>query len=100
MRRRTTRRNAKAARKIGTPALKRFIVSEARRLQRENLGDEPQPVEDVEAQEYLPGEEADQLEKDLDHMKALKIEEARLVKRLKRLREVKKVVKKRMVRSL
>jgi len=82
-------------------ALKRYILREARKLQEENLAsvDPMEPV-DVSAEEYEAGEEADQLEKDIDHIKALKIEETKLINRLRRLREVKKIVKNRMLKKI
>lgn len=87
--------------KLSGSALKKYILGEARRLQKENLGSaDPMKPVDASAEEYEAGEEADQLEKDIDHIKALKIEEARLIKRLQRLREVKKIVKKRMLKKI
>jgi hypothetical protein len=74
--------------------LKAFILAEAKRLQRESaaLDGTLEPVEKVEADEYEAGEEADQLENDIDWIKALKIKETKLNKIHKNLvREMKKV---------
>ena len=100
MRRR--KNSGRKVRRITKPnTLKRLILSEARKINEENLGNsDPMEPLKADASEYQPGEEASQLEKDIDHLKALKIEERRLVKKLKRLKEVRNVIKKRMVRSL
>ena len=100
MRRKTG--NTRRVRKISNPsALKQFVLKEARKLQKENLGQsDPMEPLDVSADEYEAGEEADQLEKDIDHLKVLKIEEGRLLKKLKRLREVRRVVKSRIVKKI
>ncbi len=100
MKRRKSLKRARS-RKLSGPALRKYILREARKLQTENLGDaDPMQPVDASAEEYEAGEEADQLEKDIDHIKALKIEETKLINRLRRLREVKKIVKKRMLKKI
>lgn len=79
-----------------TPALlKKFIKEESAKF-----GD-MQDVEDVadDAEETDADELADSLEKQIDYVKALKIEEARTMKRLARIKEararaVRKITKK------
>ncbi len=72
--------------KIRYSQLKKIVVEEM-----QNLGLLPalsesdktdlKSVEDVEAKEIEPGDEG-QLEKDVDHLKALKIKEAKLLRAL------------------
>lgn len=69
--------------KLTSKTLKRIIKEEAAKFGRE--GD----VEDVDAEETDADEFADSLEKKIDYVKALKVEETRLLKRLKRIRESK-----------
>ena len=86
-----------------TPKLLRKIVLEAR----ERILKESDPIEAgiddvsrVNADEMDADEQQDTLAKDIDHMKALKIEEARLVKRFKKIREAKKRLKTRVIKQL
>lgn len=67
--------------KLTPKDLKKIIEEEAAKF-----GDE-KDVEDVDAEETDADEFADSLEKKIDYVKALKVEEARLVKRLKKIRE-------------
>ena len=62
--------------KLSSKVLRRIIAEEAAK-----------DTEEVDADEY-----ADTLEKKVDMMKALKIEEARLLRRVKKIREEKKVL--------
>ena len=86
-----------------TPKLLRKIVLE----ERERILKESDPIEagiddvaKVDAAEKDADEQQDTLAKDIDHMKALKIEEARLVKRFKKIREAKKRLKTRVIKQL
>jgi len=86
-----------------TPNLLRKIVLE----ERERILKESDPIEagiddvsKVNAEEKDADEQQDTLAKDIDHMKALKIEEARLVRRFKKIREAKKRLKTRVIKQL
>ena len=86
-----------------TPNLLRKIVLE----ERERILNESDPIESgiddvakVDAEEKDADEQQDTLAKDIDHMKALKIEEARLVRRFKKIREAKKRLKNRVIKQL
>ena len=81
---------AKRVRKITPNFLKRIVVEEARKLQSESItGGELEPTEKVDAEEVEADEYADSLEKDIDHIKVLKIQEKKLVKKIKQIRETK-----------
>ena len=81
---------AKRVRKITPNLLKRIVVEEARKLQAEAItGGDLEPTEKVDAEEVDADEYADSLEKDIDHIKVLKIQEKKLVKRIKKIRETK-----------
>ena len=67
--------------KLTPKDLKKIIEEEAAKF-----GDE-KDVEDVDAEETDADEFAGSLEKKIDYVKALKVEEARLVKRLRKIRE-------------
>lgn len=86
-----------------TPNLLRKIVLE----ERDRILKESDPIEagidnvaKVNAEEKDADEQQDTLAKDIDHMKALKIEEARLVRRISLIREAKKRLKARVVKQL
>ena len=71
--------------KLTSEMLKRIIEEEAAKFgDVEAVEDAPKDTEEVDADEY-----AGSLEKHIDHVKALKIEESRLVKRLEKVREAK-----------
>lgn len=71
-----------------TPSIIRRIINEERRALRlrETLEQGKEESEKVDAEETEAGEYAGSLEKDLDHLKALKISEARIIESLKKLR--------------
>ncbi len=85
-----------------TPKLLRKIVLEEREriLESDPIEAGIDDVEKVDAEEKDADEQQDTLAKDIDHMKALKIEEARLVKRFKMVREAKKRLKTRVIKQL
>lgn len=68
--------------KLTSQMLRKIIEEEASKLESENL-------DDVEAKEVDADEYADSLEKHVNFVKALKIEEARLNKRLLQIKEAK-----------
>tara|TARA_R110002020_G_scaffold193819_2_gene394372 strand:+ start:195 stop:431 length:237 start_codon:yes stop_codon:yes gene_type:complete len=76
-----------------------FVTSEARRLS-ETLEQGKDEAEDVAVDEVDADALANTLEKDLDHMKALKIKEGRLKKNLVKIEEAKKVLRSRIMKRL
>lgn len=68
----------------------------------ESLSGELEPIEKVEAEEVGADElgTSAALEKDIDHAKVLKLEERRLLKRLKRVKEARKLIHKRILKGL
>ncbi len=87
------------ARKVGPRGLKRFILSEIRKLQEAEMSGELEPLEDVETVEDA-WSGGDNLEQDVDFMKALNIQEKRLVKKLRRIQEARNKLRKRVLKSL
>ena len=86
-----------------TPSLLRRIVLE----ERDRILRESDPIEagidDVakaDAEEKDADEQGDTLAKDVDHMKALKIEEARVIKRFKKIRNTRKKIRARVIKQL
>jgi hypothetical protein len=82
--------------------IKRMIVQEARRLRKEVLETGKEDVEkaakdteEVDADEY-----ADSIEQDVDWMKALKIHETRLVRKIREVRSFKKRIARRLTKKL
>lgn len=93
---------SRRVRKLTPLTLKRMIQQEARKIQKE-ISD---PVakggaaEDIDAEEVDAEDLAGTLEKDIDYIKALKIHEAKLVKKLKRIKEAKSSLRKRIARRV
>ena len=82
--------------------LRKMIVQERRRL-RETSDPIEAGVEDpekVKAEEVPAGEEADTLAKDIDHLKVLKIQEAKLRRKLREVSNRRRNVSKRIKRKL
>ena len=80
-----------------------MIKEEAKKIQLETSDPIAAGVDDIEkvsAEETDADELASSLEKDLDHLKALKIHETKLVKKLARLREAKKSLRKRITKNI
>ena len=82
--------------------LRRFVLRES-----EKLTGELEPVEDVSAEEVDADGYADTLEQDIDMYKAMKIKEARLRRRYRKMlsearkvRKNKRIAKKRILRKL
>ena len=100
MRRRTNRRTR--ANRMSASQLRRFVIRES-----EKLTGELEPVEDVSAEEVDADGYADTLESDIDMYKAMKIKEARLRRRYRKMmsearkvRKNKRIAKKRILRKL
>jgi len=80
-----------------------MIKQEARKIQKESSDPIVAGIEDIEkvsAEETDADEQAGALEKDIDYLKALKIHETRLVRRLKKLRGARNMLRKRVTRSI
>ena len=100
MRRRiNTRRRAN---RMSASQLRRFVIRES-----EKLTGELDPVEDVSAEEVDADGYAETLESDIDMYKAMKIKEARLRRRYRKMmsearkvRKNKRIAKKRILRRL
>ena len=93
---------SRRVRKMTPNLLKRMIVQEARKLRLETLetGLEDsekaaKKTEEVDADEY-----ADSIEQDIDWMKALKIHESRLARKLREVRTAKKRIKRRLSKKV
>jgi len=83
-----------------TPSLLRRIVLEERRKLSETLETGVTDPEDVDAEEVDASDQAQTLAHDVDYLKALKIAERKLVKRVRKIREAKVRLKKRIVKKL
>lgn len=89
-----------------TPALLRRIVLEERaRMMRESAKSDPVASGKAHPSDISPDEVdadgyADTLAQDIDHMKALKIQEAQLAAKLRRIQEAKRRVRARVSRNL
>lgn len=73
-----------------TPGIIRKIIAEEKAKLKETIEQEKEDPSKVDAEETDAGEYAGSLEKDLDHLKALKISEAKMLKTLLRIRGKKK----------
>jgi len=79
--------------------LKKFILSEMRKLQREaKLSGKPAPIEKVKAEETT--DYANSIEKDIDFVKALNIQERKLRQRLRKLSERKRRLKRKIIKNI
>jgi hypothetical protein len=87
------------AKKLTPRMLKRMVLQEKRRL-RETLEQGKEDATKVEAEEADADEQADTLEKDIDYIKVLKIAERKLQKKLRRVNEAKKKLRRRVLRKL
>ena len=91
------------SRKLTPNMLRKLVLQEKRRIMRETSDpieagvDEP---EKVDAEEKDADEQADTLAKDIDHIKVLKIEEDKLRRHYRRIQEVKKALRKRILKRI
>ena len=88
--------------KMTPNALKRMIVQEARKLRKEVLETGKEDVEKAakETDEVDADSYADSIEQDIDWMKALKIHEKRLVRKLREVRKVRSKISRRLTRKV
>ena len=93
---------SRRVRRITPAVLKKMIVDEARKLRTEVLETGQSDVEKVAkaAPEVDAGDLANSLEKDIDFVKALKIKEARLARRLREVRKTKDQLRKRITKRI
>ena len=94
---------SKRVRKLTSASLKKMIRQEAKNLKLETSDPIASGIDDIEkvdAEEVDAGDLAGSLEKDIDHIKVLKIHERKLVSRLKRLREAKAFLQKRITKRV
>ena len=84
-----------------TPNMLRRLVFEEKKRMLENFGDE-EPVEKAakDTEEVDPDDLADSIEQDIDWMKALKIQEFKLRRKLRRVNEAKKRLRRRVIKRL
>ena len=91
MRRRINRKSR--ANRMSASELRKFVIRES-----EKLTGELDPVEDVSAEEVDADAYAETLESDIDMYKAMKIKEARLRRRYRKMiREARKVRKNKLI---
>tara|TARA_Y100000310_G_scaffold274195_1_gene290035 strand:- start:1011 stop:1289 length:279 start_codon:yes stop_codon:yes gene_type:complete len=85
-----------------TPALLRRLVLQEKKKMMEVLetGEEDSEKAAAKTEEVPADDLADSIEQDIDWMKALKIKESKLKKRLKRIFEAKKRLRSRIVKKL
>jgi hypothetical protein len=83
--------------KLNPKSLKRLVLEELSKMTGElkDVKDVVKDVEEKEASEY-----ATALEQNIDFMKALNIQEARLVKKLKRIQEAKKKIQNKLLKEI
>tara|TARA_B100000123_G_scaffold248525_1_gene206166 strand:- start:161 stop:451 length:291 start_codon:yes stop_codon:yes gene_type:complete len=94
---------SKRARKLTPAILRKIVLQEKRRMMKETSDPVAAGIEDpekVDAEETDADEYAGSLEKDIDHMKALKVHERKLRLKLKKIQEAKKKIRNRVVRKL
>lgn len=89
-------------RKLTPSLLRKIVLEEKRRIIRENDPIEAghEDPEKVDAEETDADEYADSIEKDIDFMKALKIQERKLKRKMKRIQEAKRIIRSRVTRRL
>ena len=96
------RRKSASVKKLTPNMLRKMIVQERRKI-RETSDPIEAGVEDpakVSADEVDAGDEADTLAKDIDHLKVLKIQEAKLRKMLREVSNRRRSAQKRIKRKL
>jgi hypothetical protein len=91
---------ARRVRKITPSFLKKMIMREARRLRLETLETGVTDPEKVKAVEVDADEYAESLESDIDYVKALKIHERRLARKMKKIQEAKAKLRRRIARKI
>ena len=88
------------SRKMYSRKLRNFVLAEVKKLQEAELSGELEDVSTASAEEKDASEYADSLEQDIDFMKALNIQEKRLVKKLRQIHEAKNKLRTRVLRKI
>ncbi len=96
------------AKKLTPRGLRALVLEEKRRMaRRKRISETSDPVaagiedpEKVDAEEVDASEFAGSLEKDIDYIKALKIQETKLRSQLKRIQEAKKRLRNRVIKKI
>ena len=83
---------ATRVRRITPEFLKQIVAEEARKLKLETLEMGKDHPEKVKPDEVDAGDYADTLAKDIDHLKALKIHEKKLMRAVRQIREAKQKI--------
>tara|TARA_Y100000310_G_C20452910_1_gene701612 strand:- start:251 stop:565 length:315 start_codon:yes stop_codon:yes gene_type:complete len=102
---------ARRVRRLTPTLLRRMVLEEKSRFERtrrrRRIRETSDPVEagiedpeKVQADEVEPGDEAESIAKDIDWMRALKIQERKLTSKLRRIQETKRRLRARVVRRL
>ena len=91
---------ARKARKITPSFLKKIIFEEAKKLRLETLEQGEEDSTKVDAEETDADELAGALAQDIDYIKALKIQESRLKRKLSRVRKAKDLLSKRIINKI
>ena len=88
-------------RKLSPAKLRQMVLRERRRLfESDPILKGIKEPDKVVADEVDADGLADTLEKDIDHLKVLKVHERSLVKKLRRIQEAKKILKRKLLRKL
>ena len=88
-------------RKLTPARLRAMVLQEKRRLfESDPILKGVEDPEKVDAEEVEASEYAGSLEKEIDHLKALKVHERKIVKKLRQIQEAKKRMKRRLLKSL
>ena len=94
---------SRRVRKLTPAALKSMIKEEAKKIQLETSDPIAAGLDDIEKvspEETEAKDLATSLEKDIDYLKVLKIHETKLVNKLNRLREAKKILRSRLTKKV
>ena len=94
---------SRRVRKLTPSLLRRMVLEEKKRMMRETSDPVAAGIEDpekVSAEETDADELAGTLEKDIDHMKVLKIHERKLKRKLRRIAEAKKKIRNKVLHRL
>ena len=100
MRRRKHKNNRKV---VSSKGLRNFVLREAKKAKKmheQALSGKLEDVADVEAEEVDADSLADALEKDIDHVKALDIQEKKLRHKLRQIQETKKKIRSRILKRI
>ena len=88
---------------LSTGGLRKFVLREAkkaRKIHEQGLSGKLEDVEDVEADEVDAEDLASALEKDIDHVKALGIQEKKLRHKLRKIQEAKNKIRRRILKRI